>query len=67
MPIEITNSWCVIMISNDGDTPLIEATMGPYTKAEAHQFCDDYNDEYDGSPYHAIVRPLTRLKISARA
>lgn len=63
--MKIENQWCVIMLYDDGPA-MVQDAMGPYaTKQEAVQFCKEFNDEYDGSPWRAIVRPITLLKVHA--
>lgn len=59
----IENQWCVIELE-DHDGPI--TVYGPYpNKSEAIVFMDEYNKEYDGSPWRAILRPLTRTSINA--
>jgi hypothetical protein len=45
-----------------GARPLIESAMGPYSKIEAEHISEQFRVEYDGSPWHAIVRPLIAVR-----
>jgi hypothetical protein len=51
--------WAVIQMCDDN---AVTAVWGPFTDKEAAgKFSDQYNEEYDGSPWHTIVRPMTEV------
>jgi hypothetical protein len=62
--MKLLHQWCVIIsqdsATNTGDS-IVESAFGPFNKADARKFADEFNSEYDGSPWCAIVRPLTRF------
>jgi hypothetical protein len=68
--LDLTMSWAAVEIEEEGalDTegasyPIVTSAYGPFaTQAEAYVFADQFNAEYDGSPWHVIVRPMTIVK-----
>jgi hypothetical protein len=64
--MKIINQWVAIIIQSDATAngmPIVESAFGPFDKASARQFTEQFNAEYDGSPWHATMRPLTLLQI----
>lgn len=69
--MQLLNQWCVILLNDQGgenpvtheDVVIIEGAFGPFTHRDAIMFCNEYNKEHDGSPFHAMVRPLTLLRV----
>jgi hypothetical protein len=59
--IGVQSAWVCVCINDEGDRPLIESTFGPFTKDEAQQFMKQFNEEYDGSPWRVIVRPMIKM------
>lgn len=55
----VENQWCVIEVDDQKTLPVV---YGPFArKSEAIAFMNEFNEEYDGSPYHAIMRPLMKM------
>lgn len=60
----VENQWCVVEMNDDDVTATV--VYGPYpTKLEAIVFANEFNKEYDGSPYRAIMRPLMKMVVHA--
>jgi hypothetical protein len=69
--MKLLTAWVAIEIEDDGaidvatgvTSPIVITAYGPFdAKAEAARFADQFNEEYDGSPYRVIVRPTTIVK-----
>jgi hypothetical protein len=62
--IEFSNGWVAVVLSDDGN---IDGVYGPYdAKGEAVEFVDQFNQEYDGSPWRAVMRGISRLRIGTK-
>jgi hypothetical protein len=45
--------------------PHVMTTFGPFTtEAEAWEFVELWNRDYDGSPYSVVVRPMSRVEFT---
>jgi hypothetical protein len=49
-------------MTGEAGTPLVEATLGPFTKAEATKMSLQFNEEHDGSPGKACPRLHQKLE-----
>jgi hypothetical protein len=61
--MELRSQWVAIIVRDDSDVRLVESTFGPFTKDEAQARAQQFNEEYDGSPWCALVRPMIKIKI----
>jgi hypothetical protein len=53
----------------DADTgqpsPIVTTAHGPFgTKDDASRFADQFNAEFDGRAWRAVVRPMSWLKVT---
>jgi hypothetical protein len=60
--VRLTSQWCAIIVSDDAP-PNIASVFGPFSKPDAIKFQQEFNSEYAGSSWHAIVRPLAHLQV----
>jgi hypothetical protein len=71
MSLKLSTAYVAVEINDGGAAdivtgepiPMVTTTYGPFTKAEAQEFAHQYNEEYDGSPWRVIVRPMSRLEV----
>ena len=65
--MKLSVEWCVIVLNDEGavrvgteeSVTIIESVYGPLSRKDAQLVGQDFNEQWDGSPYRAIVRPLT--------
>jgi hypothetical protein len=59
--MRLETAFVILIIDHDTDNKPVTSCQGPYSKEEAVGLSNQFNEEYDGSPYHSIVRQITKI------
>jgi hypothetical protein len=59
--MKLETAFVILIIDHDTDSKPVMNCQGPYSKEEAVGLSNQFNEEYDGSPYHSIVREITKI------